>query len=117
MAIFCQVRGTLLSPGAEGEPGSLQPPLSGAASSALAGPSRSSGRTHRHQFRHPYEVVGRCDEVGPEVVAFDPSVARLAKSADCLHPAEDLLDALPFPLAERVARIVVPPRFPYSSGR
>src|SRR5579863_6342277 len=51
------------------------------------------------------QVVGSTEHVGRELVAMEPLEPGLAEVADRLHPAEDLLDPLSEPLADRIARV------------
>src|SRR3954466_5231006 len=51
------------------------------------------------------QVVGGGDEVPRVARPFEPTEAGPAEAADGLHPAEDLLDGLPNPLADGVARV------------
>src|SRR5262245_10688729 len=62
--------------------------------------SRSCNRLcDRHQARHAHQVVGRCDQVTRQLSASQSAIARSTETADGLHPAKDLLDALPDTLA------------------
>src|SRR5438105_3739908 len=51
----------------------------------------------------PDQVVGGAGEQQPLAVALTPDVPELPATAHGLHPAEDLLDPLAHPLADRVA--------------
>src|SRR5262249_58188481 len=70
----------------------------------------SGGRLCRcwQQLRHADQVVGRGGEVGPETVTLHTTIARLPPTSDGLEPAEDFLDPLAMPLADRVARMPRP---------
>src|SRR6187551_2839078 len=57
------------------------------------------------QPTHAQQIVSRTDEPGVELHPSDAAEHRLAQSAVALHPAEDLLHALAFLLAHRVARM------------
>ena len=61
---------------------------------------------HRwRQIRDPQEVVGSADQMRRLLRSFDPVKSGFSKAAVGLHPAEDLLDALPDPLTDAVARV------------
>src|ERR1700733_11593000 len=62
--------------------------------------------SRRRQLDHPDEVVGRGCEVGVEARSLGAAVTRLAKTADGLHPAPDLLDLLSRSLAETVSIVL-----------
>src|SRR5262249_31631966 len=51
------------------------------------------------------QIVDSGDEVGPEAIPWETSVATLPPPANRLAPAEDLLDPLPSALAQRIARM------------
>ena len=51
------------------------------------------------------QVVGRRGEGHDPIDELAAAVPQLAQPADGLHPAEDLLDQFPFPLADRIARV------------
>ena len=57
------------------------------------------------QSREAQQIVGSTDQVGSELGLGLSDEARLAQSTHGLHPAEDFLDALPFPLAHGIARM------------
>src|SRR4051812_43544392 len=54
---------------------------------------------------HPDQVVGGRREQKLPVHPTSAAVAELAQPADGLHPAEDLFNAFPRALADRVARM------------
>src|SRR5260221_1212013 len=53
---------------------------------------------------NPQQIVGGCDQVGGKAGPLDSSIARTAEVAGRFAPAEDLLDSLAHPLAQRVTR-------------
>ncbi len=55
--------------------------------------------------------VSGCYQVGREAGSLDSSIARATEVADRLRPAEDFLDPLAHPLAERVFRPTVTATF------
>ena len=57
----------------------------------------------RHQSRDPEQVIGGANEIGVHLHSVASPVAGFAKSTDCLHPAEALLDSFTYPLTDRVA--------------
>src|SRR5918911_959578 len=83
------------------------PPRWGGRRGGVAG--RSGGRGERASVRgqaaEADEVVGGGDEVAGQAGAGDAPVAGPAEAADGLHPAEDLLDPLPDPLADGIAGV------------
>src|SRR4030095_5786287 len=58
----------------------------------------------RQQGAQSDPVVGRRGERHDPIHPFAAAVPQLAQAADGLHPAEDLLDQLPFALTDPVAR-------------
>ena len=60
-------------------------------------------RWPRKQGPQPDQVVRGGGEGHDPIDAFTAAVAQLPQPADGLHPAEDLLDQLPFPLTDCVA--------------
>src|SRR5260370_10155510 len=57
---------------------------------------------HRGEVSHSDQVVGRRGELEHPADQIRPSMSGLAHQPDCLHPAEDLFDALAFLLAHGV---------------
>src|SRR6266704_6283624 len=55
--------------------------------------------------RHAQQVVRGPNHIGRKLGLHDSDEAALSQSADRLHPAEDLLDALALSLADRVALV------------
>ena len=74
---------------------------------ARSGGSGSGGLASMDAFEatEADQVVGGADEIAREGGAVEPSEAGSTEAADGLHPAEDLLDALPDPLADGVAGV------------
>ena len=69
-----------------------------------AGPTGSRAGFRPGQVADPHQIVnGRHKREHPPDSALAP-MSRLAQQRHGLDPAEDLLDALAFPLADRVAR-------------
>ena len=66
-------------------------------------PEAPALRHGRQQAAQPHDVVGRRREGEDPVDERAAAVAQLAQAADGLHPAEALLDQLPFLLTDRVA--------------
>src|SRR5207248_1644938 len=66
--------------------------------------------SRHHELRHSQKVVGAGDEVGPESCPLRSAVSSTPQASDHLHPAEDLLHALPTSLADLVA--AMPSRAP-----
>ena len=72
-------------------------------------PSRLSGRLGQ-QVSHSYQVIGCCRESEHPSDSIRPPESRFPLQGDRLHPTEDLLNTLAFPLTHRVA--LVPSRSP-----
>src|SRR4029453_13126261 len=70
-----------------------------------AGALTSRSCRSRQQGAQPYQVVGRRGERHDPIHPFAAAVPQLAQAADGLHPAEDLLDQLPFALTDPIARM------------
>jgi len=62
------------------------------------------GRSAGVQFGHPHKIPGGHKVLALGVSPLDAAVAALAQAARGLRPAEDLLDALAYPLADGVRR-------------
>src|SRR5258708_4855655 len=56
----------------------------------------------RTELRDSQQIVGSCHQVGSEAGSLDSAIARTPEVADRFAPAEDLLDSLAHPLAQRV---------------
>src|SRR5512135_2927964 len=56
----------------------------------------------RTELRDSQQIVGSRYQVGGEAGPLDPSIARAPKVTDRFAPAEDFLDSLAYPLAQRV---------------
>src|SRR2546427_716156 len=68
--------------------------------------SRGSG----HQSRDSEQIVGGADQIDVHLHPRTAAVARLAQTADGLHPAERLLDSFTDPLADCVTPMTSRPR-------
>src|ERR1700736_3943267 len=64
-----------------------------------------SSRCRRKQLWNAHEIVGRGGEDEEPFDEATPAMTRLAQRCHRLHPAEGLLDALAFDLADGIARV------------
>src|SRR5689334_20035070 len=71
---------------------------------SVLAPSALRSRS-REPAGHSHQRVGRRGKVGPKPDLGRAAVAQFAEPAEGLHPAEDLLGAFAYPLADLEARV------------